>query len=191
MTVRSSSKIRLFMALLLAVTLGGCGVRFNQLETARRLVPDLADRGDALAAYAWTLSFHGSAYTVYPVEARGRQVLFANGDGLRLRWDGESIIVLEGLPGAFGRYESGIESNRAERWYAQPGRPLMRARCSGFRDWRLREQQSGWRQECSMDSDAGRLNAYHAVEFDGAGMITAIHASIVPGGAQFSLRRNR
>lgn len=174
-----------------AALMTGCGVRFNQIDTVRRLLPDQAAQAETLAQYAWTLTLNGSSFVVYPVEARGRQVLFANGDGLRLRWDGQSIIVVEGMPGAFGRYESGLEPDGTERWYAQAGRPLMRARCAKPVDWRLSDTRTGWRQDCTTVVEGRNLRSFHAVEFDGQRLFTRIEASIVPGGAQFLLQRNR
>lgn len=177
--------------LALVTLVAGCGVRFNQIETARRLAPERSAQAQTLARYAWTLTLNGSKFVLYPVEARGTQVLFANGDGLRLRWDGSSIIVVEGLPGAFGRYESGSEANGLERWYAQPGRPLMRAQCSKPVAWRLSETRSGWRQACTALVDGRTMRSDHAVELDGQQMFTRIEASIVPGGSQFLLERNQ
>jgi len=180
---------RPILVLLLAVSLTGCSLRMNQLETARRFLPTSAD--PRLAAYAWELKFNGTSYLVYPVEARGRQVLFANGNGLRLTWDGESIILLEGVPGAFGRYESGVEPDGRERWYAQAGFPIARAACTPQRQWRLTQARSGWRQECVSAPDQKSLLSQHLVELDEQGNITLIEASIRPGVKKFSLSRQR
>jgi hypothetical protein len=178
-------------ALGLLALLAGCGVRFNQIETARRLVPKSAAQAETLARYAWTLTLNGSKFVLYPVEARGTQVLFASGDGLQLRWDGSSIIVVDGMPGAFGRYESGIEANGVERWYAQAGRSMMRTQCSKPVVWRLSETRSGWRQACTAMVEGRSVRSHHAVELDGEQMVTRIEASIVPGGAQLLLERNQ
>ena len=167
------------------VLLSGCVFRSSQVESVQRLLPvDSVD--PRLGAYAWTLSFSGLSYTLYPVEAAGRRVTFANGYGLRLQWDGETIIVIDGVPGAFGRYEAGVEG--AERWYAPAGAPAVRARCTPARNWRLGDSRLGWRQECA-NADADRvLRSTHVVEFDGSGNIVLIEASMRPGGPTMTLR---
>jgi hypothetical protein len=169
-------------ALLLMIS--GCAFRAPQVDTVRRLVPSLGE-DPRLAAYAWTLSFNGVRYLVYPIEASGRRVVFANGNGLRLEWDGETIIVIDGVPGAFGRYESGVEGD--ERWYARAGSPAVRARCSPTRSWRLSESRYGWRQECSSVAADRTLRSTHVVEFDRSGNISLIEASMAPGGSPISL----
>lgn len=173
---------------LLTLVLVGCTAQFKQVETVQRLIPR-NDGRQQLAAYEWILSFNGTEFRVYPVEAAGRQITFASRGTLKLRWDGESIIVIEGLPGGFGRYESGIEASGLERWYAQAGLPVVRASCSPRREWQLSKNRRGWRSECIAENSGRLLRAIHAVEFDGVGNITSIEASIVPGGSTFALRR--
>lgn len=168
--------------------IGGCSAQFKQAETAKRLLPDTAN-DEALMAYAWMFSFNGTEIVVFPVEAQGRRVLFSGADGLRLSWDGESIIVIEGMPGAFGRYESGIEPGGNQRWYAQQGWPIERADCTPRREWRLSERQHGWRQECFSKPPTSGLRSSHSVELDAQGNITLIEASSRPGASNFSLRR--
>ena len=182
--------IRLTFACL-ALLLSGCAVRFAQLDTVQRFIP-VGSPDPRLADYAWTISLNGVQYTVYPTRADGRRVSFVNGNGLRLDWDGESIIVLEGMPGAFGRYESGVEAD--ERWYARAGMPVVRAVCSPGITWRLSESRQGWRQECVTQSAAEQpaaaksLRSTHLVEFDAQGNITLIEASMSPGAALISLK---
>jgi hypothetical protein len=166
------------------LSFSGCALRAPQVDTVKRLLP-MGGQDPRLAAYAWTLSFNGVSYLVYPIEAAGRRVVFANGNGLRLEWDGETIIVIDGVPGAFGRYESGVEGD--ERWYARAGSPAVRARCSPTRSWRLNESRYGWRQECSSASADRTLRSTHVVEFDRSGNISLIEASMAPGGSSISL----
>lgn len=188
MTRRAASVVSRLLSTAVFILIAGCSAQFKQAETVGRLLPDRAS-ADALMAYAWSLSFNGTEIVVFPVEAQGRRVLFSGADGLRLTWDGESIIVIEGMPGAFGRYESGVELGGNERWYAQHGWAIQRADCSPRREWRLSERQYGWRQECFARSPQRSLRASHSVEFDGLGNITRIEASSRPGGAPFVLRR--
>lgn len=171
------------------LVISACSVRMKQIDTVRRLLPSGSDT-QALMSYAWTLTFNGTELVIFPVEAQGRQVLFASKNGLRLRWDGESIIVIEGLPGAFGRYESGIEQDGKERWYAQEGRTVERARCAPRREWRLSDRQHGWRQDCLTNDRGQLLRSYHAVEFDVDNNIKLIEASSRPGGSLLSLSRS-
>jgi hypothetical protein len=188
MTRRAASVVSRLLSTAVFILITGCSAQFKQAETVSRLLPDKAS-ADALMAYAWSLSFNGTEIVVFPVEARGRRVLFSGADGLRLTWDGESIIVIEGMPGAFGRYESGVEPGGNERWYAQHGWPLQRADCTPRREWRLSERQYGWRQECYGKFAERMLRAAHSVEYDGRGNITRIEASSRPGASTFLLRR--
>ena len=178
------------LIVVLAVAVVGCTAQFKQIETVQRLIPQ-DDGRKQLAPYEWILTFNGTEFRVYPIEAAGRQVTFASPEKLKLRWDGESIIVLEGAPGAFGRYESGVELGGLERWYAQAGSPVVRANCSPRREWQLSRNRTGWRSECVTKYDGRLLRAIHAVEFDGLGNVTRIEASIVPGGSTFVLQRAR
>lgn len=182
--MRIRLSLSLATAVILLLILSGCAFRAPQVDTARRLLPSGGD-DPRLAAYAWTLSFNGVSYLVYPIEASGRRVVFANGNGLRLEWDGETLIVIDGVPGAFGRYESGVEGD--ERWYARAGSPTVRARCSPIRSWRLSEARYGWRQECSSVAADRALRSTHVVEFDQSGNISLIEASMAPGGSPISL----
>lgn len=174
---------------LLIVVLAGCGARMSQIDTVRRLLPDGTD--PRLAEYAWSLEFNGAAYVIYPIEANGRRVLFADGNGLRLTWDGVSLILLEGVPGAFGRYESGVEPDGRERWYAQAGYSVERAVCTPQRQWRLTQDRFGWRQECVSTMGQKSLLSHHLVEFDANGNIKLVEASIRPGASTFRLSRHR
>ena len=180
-------KLRTSVALLcLTALLAGCVIRAAQLETLQRLMPT-GSADPRLANYAWTLSFNGVQYTVYPTQADGRRVTFVNGNGLRLEWDGESIIVIDGVPGAFGRYESGVEGE--ERWYARAGHPVVRATCLSKRNWQLSDFRRGWRQECATPVPGGApLKSTHLVEFDGRGNVSLIEASSTPGATPIALR---
>jgi hypothetical protein len=188
MTGRYSSVVSLWLGIASIILVAGCSAQFKQAETVQRLLPNTANAKE-LMAYAWTFSFNGTEIVVFPVEAQGRRVLFSGTDGLRLTWDGESIIVIEGMPGAFGRYESGVESGGKQRWYAQHGRPVERADCTPRREWRLSERQYGWRQECVSKSSVGPTRSYHSIELDKQGNIALIEASSRPGASAFYLRR--
>ncbi|MGA0800960.1 MAG: hypothetical protein ACO3P5_11035, partial [Steroidobacteraceae bacterium] len=109
--------------MLACVALAGCGpIKFNQLETAKRITQPLVQplvgavapgQGQAspetLAQYEWRFIFNDTEFAVYPISQWGRRTIFGNADGLKLTWDGESLIIIEGMPGAFGYYEQGIE----------------------------------------------------------------------------------
>lgn len=177
--------VRLLFPLLMVV-LVGCVVRVNQLDTAKRLLTG-SSASRKLADYAWVFGLNGARIVVYPVQAVGRNVLFASGDGLRLTWDGESIIVIEGYPGALGRLESGIDG--AERWYARAGQPIFRATCGGRREWQLSSSRFGWRQECTGELDGRRVSTQHLVEFDGGGNVQLIEATLIPGAPPVQLQR--
>jgi hypothetical protein len=179
-----------------SAVLTGCSVKMNQLETAKRLVPAIQQslRGSADAqtaqAYAWEFSFNGGAFIVYPVEAQGRNVIFRNAGDLRIVWDGESLIVIENMPGAFGRYEQGVEGEkRLDRWYARAGAPVLRMACTPRRDWRLMEDRKGWRQECTGELEGRPVRGEHTVEFDGTGNIREIRSTLVPSVGPAVLRR--
>lgn len=182
--------IRAFTFAVVVALLTGCVGRVSQIETFKRLIPAVGNDArleKQRQAYAWVLTFAGAEIVVYPVEAQGRNVIFANGNGLRLIWDGESIIIMEGLPGAFGRYESGVEG--AERWYARAGEPVIRASCTPRREWRLTTDRWGWRHDCAAQRQNVRLPSRHVVEYDRLGKIRLIDATIIPGLAPLRLQR--
>jgi hypothetical protein len=191
-------RIRTFCIFAATVSLfvTGCSVKINQLETAKRLIPAVQHslRGgtdsQTAAAYVWEFSFNGGAFIVYPVEAQGRNVIFRNANDLRIVWDGESLVVIEGMPGAFGRYEQGVEGEqRLDRWYARQNSPTLRLTCTPQRDWRLTEDRKGWRQECTGLMEGRSVRAEHGVEFDRNDNIREIRSTLVPTAGPAVLRR--
>jgi hypothetical protein len=168
------------LALLLVVGCSSLG--FRQVGTVQQLLPSRE-----APLYAWRFAFNGTETLVYPVVADGPRVLFASRDGLRLHWDGETIYLIEGLPGAFGTYRAGVEGN--ERWYDRDGAKTYRLTCSPKRDWQVSASQRGLRQECRGDADGVAVTARHTVERDAAGNIRTIEATLVPRMAPANLTR--
>jgi hypothetical protein len=161
----------------------GCSsLGFRQVGTVQQLLPSRE-----APQYAWRFAFNGTETLVYPVVAEGPRVLFANREGLRLHWDGETIYLIEGLPGAFGTYQAGVESN--ERWYDRDGANTYRLICSPKRDWQVSASQRGLRQECRGEADSVGVTARHTIERDAAGNIRAIEATLVPRMAPATLTR--
>jgi hypothetical protein len=168
------------LALLLVV---GCtSLGFRQVGTVQQLLPSRE-----APQYAWRFSFNGTETLVYPVVAEGPRVLFANRDGLRLHWDGETIYLIEGLPGALGTYRAGVEGN--ERWYDRDGAKTYRLICSPNRDWQVSASQRGLRQECRGAADGVAVTARHTIERDAAGNIRVIEATLIPRMAPVTLTR--
>lgn len=183
-----TSTIRGGLTAAVAALLAGCGaVNVNQLGTVQRLLP----AGDPLVAqaepFAWDLLFAGGRYTVYPATPGGGQVIFATPDGLRVFWNGQVLFRVEGLPGAVGLLQSGIEGD--ERWFARDGGPTVRLTCTPRREWRLSANQSGWRVECKGVVDGRKVSATQVAEFDGAGQLRRIEATVIPGLAPLVLQK--
>lgn len=181
-------------ALLVAafLSLAGCSLNVPQVDTARRLLPFGDSTQDKFAPYAWSLSMGGTQYTVYAVRVWGRRVYFSNDYGTNLVWDGDSFIIIENMPGGFGRYISGREitpEGQEGRWYDQEGFPVRRATCTPPRAWRLSEDRYGWRQTCRSTTDGVPVMANHLVELDASASIREIEASVFPGGPMIVLRR--
>jgi len=173
------------------VILGACSVNVTQVDTVRRFIPDGGEQ-QRLDNFAWSFTLAGTEYRLYATRIEGRNAYFTNDIGMNLVWDGESIIVLENLPGSFGRYESGREitvEGLEERWYARAGVAAQRAQCSPLREWRLTDDRYGWRQECSARRDGVVLPAVHLLERDSRGLVRLIQAPIAPGGPLMTLRR--
>jgi len=145
------------------------------------------ERLAAAEPYAWDMRFAGMAFTVYPASPGGERVIFANPDGLRVHWDGRAVFRVEGLPGAVGLLQSGIEGD--ERWYARDGGPTVRLGCTPRRDWRLSATQQGWRVECRGEVDGRKIAATQVAEFDGAGLMQRIAATVIPGVSPLVLER--
>lgn len=184
--------------------MASCGaVRVGQVETAKRLAEPLIsvmtsaeDNAEALAPYEWRLVFNDMEFSVYPIAQQGRRTIFANASGLKLTWDGESLIFIEGMPGAFGYYEQGIEPDSlsdagSRRWYARAGWPVLYLDCAPQRDWRLTPERAGWRQECEGELDGQRVRSMHSVERDVQGAIREIRSTLWPLVAPLRLYRLR
>lgn len=198
--------------LLLLLLLVGCGpVKFNQLETAKRITQPLVQPivgavipGQAgpqvspgtLADYEWRFIFNDTEFAVYPIAQQGRRTIFANSHGLKLTWDGESMIFIEGMPGAFGYYQQGIDPDSvtesgSRRWYARAGWPVLFMNCAPIRDWRLTDDRYGWRQECEGELQGARVRSTHSIERDRQGNIREIQVSLWPTVRPMQLRRVR
>lgn len=155
------------------LALSGCGVAFRQIGTVQQMMPTREE-----PQYAWRFVFNGTETLVYPVVAEGRRVLFANRDGLRIHWDGETIYLIEGMPGSFGTYRAGVEGT--ERWYDRDGAKTYRLSCTPPREWRVSEASRGTRQECGGRTEGVDVAAQHTTTVDAAGQIRAIEATLVP-----------
>jgi hypothetical protein len=173
---------RAAVPLTLLVVAGCSSLGFRQVGTVQQLLPSRE-----APQYAWRFSFNGTETLVYPIVAEGTRVLFANREGLRLHWDGETIYLIEGLPGAFGTYRAGVEGS--ERWYDRDGAKTYRLTCSPKRDWQVTAKQWGSRQECGGEADGVAVTARHTVERDATGSIRAIEATLVPRIAPANLTR--
>lgn len=186
MSLRSLARVLLACAATAA--LSGCAaVRVQQLDTVRRALPQTDERSIAIEPYAWDLRFAGMAFTVYPASPGDGRVIFASLDGLRVYWDGSAVYRVEGLPGAVGLLESGIEGE--ERWFARDGAPTLRLGCTPRREWRLSATQQGWRVECRGEAAGRKVFATQGVEVDGAGMLRRIEATMIPGARPLVLER--
>lgn len=176
-----------------ALSTAGCTVNAPQVATAKRLIPSFGQSSqESLAPFAWSFSMAGTRYRIYAQRVQGRRVTFVNDYGMELVWDGDSLIIIEGIPGGFGPYRSGREltaSGEEERWYAMSSAPVHRARCMPPRLWRLSDDRYGWRQQCSGTVDGVSASADHVVEFDSQGRIREIEASVFPGGPRFVLKK--
>jgi hypothetical protein len=174
------------------IVLGSCMLNTPQVDTVRRMLPIGEAVQEKFAPYAWSLSVGGTQYTVYAARAQGRRVYFSNDYGMNLVWDGDSFIIIENMPGGFGKYISGREitpEGREGRWYDQEGFPVRRALCTPPRAWRLSDDRYGWRQTCRGEVDGVSVSSNHLVEFDSAASIREIEASVFPGGPTIILRR--
>jgi hypothetical protein len=177
---RSVSRVGMFTVVCLA--LSGCGVAFRQIGTVQQMMPTREE-----PQYAWRFVFNGTETLVYPVVAEGRRVLFANRDGLRIHWDGETIYLIEGMPGSFGIYRAGVEGS--ERWYDRDGAKTYRLACTPPREWRISEISRGTRQECRGRAEGVEVAAQHTITLDATGQIWAIEATLVPRVSEATLER--
>ena len=182
------SATQLWLGVVAAASLAGCGaVKVNQLGTVQRFLPARDPLLAQAEPFAWDLQFAGGRYTVYPATLDRQQIIFGTPDGLRAYWDGRVLFRIEGLPGAVGLLQSGIEGG--ERWFARDGGPTVRLACTPPRDWRLSENQRGWRVECSGVVDGRKVSGTQVAEFDGAGQLRRIEATVAPGVSPLVLER--
>jgi hypothetical protein len=185
--MKTRRSIRPFGACATALLAGCAAVNVQQLDSVKRALPQVDERLAAAEPYAWDMRLAGMAFTVYPATPGGDRVIFANPDGLRVHWDGRVVFRVEGLPGALGLLQSGIEGE--ERWYARDGGPTVRLGCTPRRDWRLSATQQGWRVECRGEVDGRKISATQVAEFDGAGQLQRIEATVIPGFSTVVLER--
>ncbi len=164
------------------LALAGCGVAFRQAGTIQQMLPTRE-----APQYAWHFTFNGTETLVYPIIAQGRRVQFANREGLRLHWDGETIYLIEGMPGAFGTYRAGVEGS--DRWYDRDGAATYRLNCTPTREWRVSDAARGTRQECRGEAEGVEVAAQHTITLDATGQIQAIEATLVPRMAPATLVR--
>jgi hypothetical protein len=177
-----------FLAACATALLAGCAaINVQQLDSVKRALPQFDERLVAAEPYAWDMRFAGMAFTVYPASSGGDRVVFANPAGLRVYWDGRVVFRVEGMPGALGLLQSGIEGE--QRWYARDGGPTVRLGCTPRRDWRLSATQQGWRVECRGEVDGRKVSATQVAEFDGSGQLQRIEATVIPGVSPLVMER--
>ncbi len=174
--------MKLGAPMLACLVIAGCGVAFRQAGTVQQMLPTRE-----APQYAWRFTFNGTETLVYPIIAEGRRVQFANRDGLRLHWDGETIYWIENLPGAFGTYRAGVEGS--DRWYDRDGAKTYRLSCTPPREWRVSDTSQGIRQECRGETEGVQVSAQHTVTRDALGQIRTIEATLVPRMAPATLTR--
>jgi hypothetical protein len=150
-------------------------------------VPQADEMLRAAEPFAWDLRLAGMVFTVYPATPGDGRVIFASPEGLRVYWDGRTVYRVEGLPGAVGLLESGVENQ--ERWYARDGGSTVRLACTPLREWRLSATRQGWRVECHGEVDGQKLSATHVAEFDGGSNLRRIEATVIPGVSPLILER--
>lgn len=184
---RATKQIRLLGTMICFLLVVGCAVRSTQLESLRRIVSTVGASNDA-AEYAWEFEFNGAGYTVYPVSDRDGVVSFANAEGLRIIWDGNVLVAINGLPGSVGhiRIESQSDGRRLYPLGDGQSRSLS---CGPRRNWQLTPARAGWRQDCVDGSNNPPVSSIHEVEFDGAGSIRIIRATLILGAPPATLRR--
>ncbi len=170
----------------------GCSVQSSQVQTASRLLPSFNFVQQSIekkaAPYAWQLQFAGGEYTVYPVGVTGG-IVFANRGGIRVNFDGEAIVSVQGLPGALGTYL--IRRSGDGRWYERAGTEASWLRCTPRREWRLSADRYGWRIDCLGRLQGRETLAQHNVELDAAGDLRRIEITLAPGLAPLTLVRQR
>ncbi len=174
------------------VAVSGCSLNAPQVDSVRRALPFGHSAQEKLEPFAWSFSMGSTQFRVYATRVQGRRVYFQNDYGMNLVWDGDSLIIIENMPGAFGSYLSGRELTPAGeegRWYAREGFPVIRAECSPPRLWRLSDDRFGWRQSCRSEIDGVPVSADHVVELNRDSQIRVIEAPVFPGGPRFELRK--
>lgn len=176
----------------LLLVVAGCVFSVPQVDTIRRLSELNNKPPPDLAPYAWSISVAGTEYTVYAIRASGNRVFFRNDYGMNVVWDGDSFVLIENMPGNFGKYLSGREITaelEEGRWYSQEGVPVVKAVCTPPSAWHFSQDRFGWRQSCRSKADGVIAVAEHEVEFDAKSSIRRIEASIFPAGPKIVMRR--
>lgn len=179
MTVMRTARL-----LLPLLVLSGCAANVPQWQQLRSLLPPSAAQRQA-ADYGWQLRFNGTAFMVFPLQTQGRRVLFSNGIGLTVVFDGDRIERVRGMPGAMG--EATVAVGEGGHWYRRGAAKEVFLKCLPLQPWRLSRGHVGSRIECRGEDRGHPAYAVHQVERDGAGVVRRIESTVLLGAAPMVL----
>lgn len=162
-------------AIFLSLLLGACALEAPQVDMVRNALPESRESVDP-ADYGWKMSFNGTETLVYAI-AVGDGIVFANRDGLQIGFDGWDVVLVEGMAGAMGpiRVRKG-DGEGAPRSHEITGVGTFEVNCGP-----ARRSATGWRTECSHESDGRVRRMNQVIVLDGAENIVRIESHLLPG----------
>ncbi len=182
------------LAVVSILTLVGCTFDSTQVDmvkgaagSARRALA-AADETQPDPRFAWLLRFNDLETIVYAV-AVPDGIVFVNGEGVRIAFDGWDVVGGDGLPQAIGRFRVEKHEN-GRRVYDIGGAGVFEVICD-----EPKAIDNDWRTDCvweeGPESSDVIVRMTHWLMNDADGQIDRLEAQIVPGADPLVLERQR
>jgi hypothetical protein len=182
MTVRAAAVAVFFTS----AAISACSVSPQQVLELRRWLPSEENRQqEQFLAAAWRLRFAGAEYLLKAEAASDGAIRFSNTAGLVIEFDGAEIVLIEGLPGAFGTFK--VIKEGSFRRFQRPGRRTFDATCHQPIEWQLSPDRTGTRVECFGTLNGVPVRTWHSQEKTAEGALRRIVSTVTPGSAPLAL----
>jgi hypothetical protein len=181
-----SASLKFLAPIVLSALLSACSVSPQQVLELRRYWPTEERREQQqFLAQAWRMKFAGGEFLLQAEKQESGAIRFQNAAGLRVDFDGQEIVLIEGLPGAFGVFR--VVKDGAFRRYQRPGRRTFDATCNQLIEWQLSPTRLGTRLECFGELNGVPVRTWHTTEKTAEGSLRRIVSTVAPGSAALTL----
>jgi len=181
-----TSRVTAVAVFFISAVISACSVSPQQVLELRRWLPTEQKRHrEQFLATAWRMRFAGAEYLLNAEAAPDGAIRFSNTAGLVIEFDGAEIVLIEGLPGAFGTFK--VIKEGSFRRFQRPGRRTFDANCNQPIEWQLSPDRVGTRLECFGTLNGVPVRTWHSQEKAAEGALRRLVSTVAPGSAPLTL----